>query len=89
MPPLAVKMTSFYSGRGEIERHHKGLDIHRDRDSNSKQLRHTGEAAVYVIKASQIFKRNKESDSLSRQKNIQTIKDVYDVMAAERMEACA
>ena len=77
---LAVKMTSAFSGQGAVERSHKS--IHRDRYSNLKQPGSV--KAMCDFKASQIFKRNKESKS--KRNVLQMIKDVFDEMAADRAE---
>ena len=38
LAPLAIKMTSSFSGQGAVERYHKSVGLHRDRYSNLKQL---------------------------------------------------
>ena len=82
--PLAVKMTSAFSGQGAVERYHKSNGLHRDRYSNLKQPDTV--AAVCEIKAAQIFQRNKESQSKSKRNVLDTSKDVFDEMAAVRAE---
>ncbi len=37
LAPLAIKMTSSFSGQGAVERYHKSVGLHRDRYSNLKQ----------------------------------------------------
>ena len=84
--PVALKMTTAFSGQGAVERYHKSIGLHRDRYSNFKQPETV--EAMCEIKASQIFKRNKESESRpkSKQNVLDMIKDVFDEMAAVRAE---
>ena len=80
--PLAVKMTSAFSGQGAVERYHKSNGLHRDRYSNLKQP----DTVAAKIKAAQIFQRNKESQSKSKPNVLDTSKDLFDEMAAVRAE---
>ena len=73
-------MTSAFSGQGAVEHYHKNNGLHWDCYSNLKQP-DTVEA-VCEIKAAQMFKRNKESQSKSKQNVLDMIKDVFDEMAA-------
>ena len=82
--PLAFKMTSAFSGQGAVERNYKSIGLHRDRHSNLKQPETV--EAMCDIKASQIFKRNKKSESKLEQNVLQMIKAVFDEMAAVRAE---
>ena len=77
-------MISSFSGQGAVERDHKSIGLHRDRYSNSKHPETV--EAMYEIKASQIFKINQESESMSKRNVIQTIKDTFDEMRAARAE---
>ena len=79
-----MKMTSSFSGQGAVERHHKSIGLHCDRYSNSKQPGTV--EAMCEIKASQIFKRNKESESTLKRNVLQTIKDTFDEMRTARAE---
>ena len=82
LAPLATKMTSAFSGQGEVERYHKSIGLHRDQYSNLKQPETV--EAMCEIKASQIFKRNKESTS--KQNVLQIVKNTFDDMRAARAE---
>ena len=82
--PLAVKMTAAFSGQTAVERYHKGIGLHWDSFSNLKQP--DTAQAMCQIKAAQIFKRNKESQSKSEENVLYMIKDVFDEMAAVRAE---
>ena len=82
--PLAIKLTSAFSGQGAVERYHKSIGLHRDRYSNLKQAETV--EAMCEIKASQIFKRNKELEHKSKRNVLQMIKDVFDEMATTRAE---
>ena len=84
LAPLAIKMTSSFSGQGAVERYHKSVGLHRDRYSNLKQPETV--EAMCEIKASQIFKRNKESESMSKRNVLQIIKDTFDEMSSARAE---
>jgi hypothetical protein len=79
-----LKMTSSFSGQGAVERYHKSIGLHRDRYSNLKHPQTV--EAMCEIKASQIFKRNKESESMSKRNVLQTVKDTFDEMRAARAE---
>ena len=84
LAPLAMMMTSSFSGQGAVERYYKSIGLHRDRYSNSKHPETV--EAMCEIKASQIFKRNKETESMSKRNVLQTIKDTLDEMRAARAE---
>jgi hypothetical protein len=84
LAPLAMKMTSAFSGQGAVERYHKGIGLNRDRYSNLKQPETV--EAMCEIKASQIFKRNKESESIKRKNILQTVKGTFDEMRVARAE---
>ena len=70
----------------------QSVGLHWDRYSNSKQLETVEALAMCEIKASLIFKRNKESESTSKRNVLKIIKNTFDEMCAahaEREEAAS
>ena len=62
----------------------ESIGLHRDRYSNSKQLETV--EAMCEINASQIFKRNEELESTSRQNVLRFIKNTFNEMCTARAE---